>query len=177
MINVSSKMSDMEKSVYETYKDKFPFQVFEFADEIGVNVYSDSELPINVSGMISKAGDTYDIVLNPKHNINRMRFTLAHELSHYFNDKDYLESVGEIQDTSMQATKRWLFRDDGTLSDPKIRGRDIYANQFAAELLMPEDAFIKKWQECYSAEQVARYFEVSNDAVRIRASLLLGEIV
>jgi Zn-dependent peptidase ImmA (M78 family) len=177
MVNVSNNMADLEKAIYEKYRNAFPFPVFEYANEIGITVYADSSMPSMVSGAISQDNGKYEIILNAKHSLNRMRFTLAHELSHYFNDKEYLSSVGEIQDSSKQACKKWLFRDDGTCSDREMRGRDVYANQFAAELLMPEEVFVEKWQECTSVEQVAEYFGVSADAARIRASVLLGEIV
>ena len=66
--------------------------------------------------------------------------------------------------------------DEFSRIDHDMRARDINANQFAAELLMPEKKFIEIWQRKTTPEQVAKFFGVSVDAVKIRASVLLGEI-
>jgi len=57
-----------------------------------------------------------------------------------------------------------------------MRAMDINANQFAAELLMPEKKFIEIWKKETISGQVAKFFGVSVEAVKIRASVLLGEI-
>lgn len=176
MVNVTEKMSEEEKRIYELYRDNFPFPIVEYMNEIGLKVFAD-KLPDHTSGAITKCDDGYAVIVNSLHSPRRMRFTLAHELGHYFNDKDYLDCKGEITDSSKQSSK-WLYRNKyEAASDPQMRIKDIKANQFAAELLMPEEAFIKKWRECSSPEEVADYFSVSVDAARMRANALLGEIV
>ena len=102
---------------------------------------------------------------------------MAHELGHYFNDKDYLENKGEISDSTKQSTRKFLFRQSKPVIDREMVVMDNKANKFAAELLMPEDIFIEKWQEYNNPQQVANFFAVSVQAVNIRASKLLGEIV
>lgn len=178
MIEITNKMNSGEKEIYEKYRESFPFPIVEFANKIGLKVFIDDELPDTLSGAISKEGDIYHIILNGKHSENRMRFTLAHELGHYFNDKDFLDKEGKIEDESRQS-KNWLYRKWGSqpCDDVDMNKRDVMANQFAAEILMPQDVFIKKWKELSTPEEVAKYFKVSPDAVRVRASYLLGEIV
>ena len=106
-----------------------------------------------------------------------MKFTLAHELGHYLNDKDYLDDNGEMKDGSKQSP-RWLHRKEKSFKNDKdMRRRDVKANKFAADLLMPKDVFIEKWQELSTPQKVAEYFGVSLEATHIRASSLLGEIV
>ncbi len=61
-------------------------------------------------------------------------------------------------------------------NDRKMREMDVRANEFAMALLMPEDKFIEVWIHKTTPEQVAKFFNVSVDAVKIRASMLLGEI-
>lgn len=60
--------------------------------------------------------------------------------------------------------------------DDEMRMMDIKANEFAFELLMPEDKFIEIWNKKTTPEEVAKFFGVTVDAVKIRAYSLLGEI-
>lgn len=175
MTDIMRNMSESEKVIYEKHRRNFPFPVVQFANDIGVKVFAE-DLPASVSGAITKKDSEYHILVNSNHHENRMRFTLAHELAHYFNDKDYLDSAGEIKDESKQA-KKWMFRDEQCSSDPDMYARDVKANRFAADLLMPQQEFIHKWKELRTPEDVAEYFKVSPDAVRVRAAVLLGEIV
>lgn len=79
------------------------------------------------------------IVMNSKYSVRdaRYRFTLAHELGHYYLHKSLLERyemrIYESQDT-MQVT--------GGLMDD-YRRMELQANQFAACLLMPKKMFIE----------------------------------
>lgn len=176
MTNLTAKMSESEKSVYEKYRNTFPFPVVQFATEIGVKVFITDKAPDAMCGAISKHEDGYHIVLNGNHSETRMRFTLAHELGHYFNDKQYLTDAGEIKDESKQS-KKWLFRQEDTPRDPAMARMDVLANRLAAELLMPSEVFVQKWEEYRTPEDVAEFFNVSPDAARVRAAVLLGEIV
>ena len=176
MADLTVNMNDNEKAIYAKHRETFPFPVVQFANEIGMKVFS-RDMSDDISGAITKKSDGYHILLNSNHPESRMRFTLAHELAHYFNDKDYLDTLGEIQDGSKQA-KKTLFRTTAAeLCDSDMLRRDVAANKFAADLLMPQEVFIRKWKESSNPEQVAEYFKVSPNAVRVRAAVLLGEIV
>lgn len=175
MTDITTNMSESEKTIYEKYRNTFPFPVVDFANEIGIEVFT-KDMSDFISGAITKEGNQYQILLNSNHSENRMRFTLAHELAHYFNDKDYLESNGEIKDESKHS-KKWLFRSETCKHDSDMYKRDVEANRWAAELLMPQQTFIHKWKNSTNAEEVAEYFMVSSDAVKVRAAVLLGEIV
>lgn len=175
-MNITEKMNEKERLIYARYCNEFPFPIVSFINDIGLKVFISDDLANSVSGAISKHGNEYHIMVNGKHSENRMRFTLAHELAHYFNDKDYLDDIGEIKDESRQS-KKWLFRDENNDGDNNIYARDVCANQFAAEILMPREVFIAKWRDFKTPEEVSKYFKVSIDAVRVRASYLLGEII
>lgn len=175
-MSIVENMTPDEKMTYEKYKDIFPFPLVNFAKDLGIEVYAMDNFPSNKSGAITYEQGKYVILLNDKHSPKRKRFTLAHEIGHFINDKSYLAQNKEIVDTSKQAN-RVLFRPDSPCCDPQMRQMDILANRFAAELLMPEDEFIKKWRELSSPEDVAEYFNVSTDATKIRASQVCGEIV
>ena len=50
------------------------------------------------------------------------------------------------------------------------------ANEFAAELLMPENLVKEKWYECKSVYKMAKYFGVSEIAMSIRAGNVIEDI-
>ncbi len=66
----------------------------------------------------------------------RKRFTLAHELGHYFLHKDKIDGIH--QDTV-------LFRDS---NEDKL-GIEYAANDFASELLLPTETFIQAIKNGY----------------------------
>jgi Zn-dependent peptidase ImmA (M78 family) len=112
----------------------------------------------DISGHLQQKSDgKWLITINALHHPNRRRFTIAHELGHYFlHGKKHSDFVDKI-----------LFR--STDSDPQERE----ANSFAAELLMPLDQF-KGYinQGVTKVEQLAQKFNVSAMAVRVRAKEL-----
>ena len=109
MVMITERMTDNQKDIYEKYKNTFPFKIVEFINELGIKVMA-SDMPNNISGSIAKMGETFTIYINNSHPSTRLRFTLAHELGHFFNDSDYLQSNNQIQDLSKQATPKFLYR-------------------------------------------------------------------
>ncbi len=175
IFDITEKMSFYEKEIYGKYCLEYPFRIVDFLNELKINVFAEDMGP-NESGAIVKDEDNYSIFFNERHPSTRIRFTLAHELGHYLFDKDYLANHKTITDSSKQSDKIWLFRKNCQLDNPEMRKMDIRANQFAAELLMPQDKFIEVWYEKTSPSDVANFFNVSLDATKIRATILLGEI-
>lgn len=83
-----------------------------------------------VSGMLV-VKDTYAIIgINEGHHPNRQRFTIAHELGHFFlhrnNERVFVDG------------KPIFYRDQVSSEGSQIQ--EIEANAFAAELLMPASA-------------------------------------
>ena len=89
-----------------------------------------SYIPLDdsLSGMFFMQRDTPTIVVNSLHHPNRRRFTLGHELAHY---ELHRAAIG----TEVHVDKRFLARD--TNSSTGIDAREVEANRFAAELLVP----------------------------------------
>lgn len=174
MFNIMKKMSEEQKEIYNKYKYEFPFKIVEFINELGI-IVTKAQMPSYISGAIRKEKDVYRIYINDSHASTRLRFTLAHELGHYFCDRDYLNS-NEIIDLSKSERDKTLFRKDIFDESPEMREMDINANRFAAELLMPEDEFMDQWIRETPIQKIAEFFKVSETAVMIRASNLTGEI-
>ena len=95
----------------------------------------------------------------------RKRFSIAHELGHHFL---HLLHDGDFVDTELD-----LFRDieDPDRDTPSKRA-EVQANQFAAALLMPEELIRTEWQQTKNVANLARRFNVSEEAMGIRLSRL-----
>ena len=135
----------------------FPFDVASFAtDKLGIRIKYDN-LDNDISGKLSKEGNNYVITVEKRHPENRQRFTIAHELAHYFLHKDLKE---EFEDTV-------FFR--GADSDTF----EFQANLFAGDILMPKEEFLRQIRNGNSKiENLAQYFGVSTLAIRVRAKQL-----
>ena len=94
------------------------------------------------------------ITINGSHASTRQRFTVAHELGHLM-----LHSLGR------------KFRD--VYSAATNSREELEANQFAAELLMPQ-SFMVNVPRSTDPAVVAQHFGVSHDAARRRISELYG---
>lgn len=126
--------------------------VHQLVDDLGGRVETrDGGESLNVRGV----GD-FTIFLPHFTSEMRDRFTIAHELGHYFLHYRYADIHG-----------------------PKSYARggrnraETEANVFAAALLMPKESFAKKWCEHHGdAWRVAGHFGVSPAAARVRAETL-----
>lgn len=83
------------------------------------------DLPTEISGILKKEGSSWSIFVNKKHSCNRQRYTMAHEFAHYCLHRD---SSQNFEDKS-------FFRREENKATIEYE-----ANQFAAELLMPEES-------------------------------------
>ncbi|WP_092252891.1 ImmA/IrrE family metallo-endopeptidase [Bradyrhizobium sp. Rc3b] len=133
-----------------------PFDVEGLATSVGIQV---EYLPLadDISGFLRRRNGEWLIGVNSLHHRNRQRFTLAHELGHYFLHRD----IGNFED-------RALFR-----RELQYDRRESEANAFASKLLMPETEFrTVVLAQRASLETLARHFGVSPAAAKFRAEAL-----
>lgn len=136
---------------------RFPVPVVQIADSLGISVLADPDYPHDLNGHISLDDSGKQvIVVNERHFPERKRFTIAHEIAHAQFDMDYLR-------------QHRIIDRDGNAADPSYRARERRANDFAANLLMPEKQFIEQWIALGSLDKVSDYFFVSKDAAKYRA--------
>ena len=137
--------------------DTYPVPVGKICSTLGIEA---SYVPISddISGRIYRANDAYFIEANLRHAQTRRRFTVAHELGHYCLHKDFLDYYGMILERSSRSII--------------IRDKEIEADNFAAELLMPVQHFIKKYNELKNVYSLSQYFCVSESAIRTRLKIL-----
>jgi Zn-dependent peptidase ImmA (M78 family) len=136
------------------------------AKRLGMAVNNAKFSDEGVAGMIAKHGDEVMLLINREDPPYRKRFTIAHELGHHFL---HLLADGEFVDGEEN-----LFRQpkgDPNSWTPDQR-REYQANMFAAALLMPEQAVRKAWGAQIALDQMARLFNVSEQAMGIRIDQL-----
>ncbi|CAN7695918.1 ImmA/IrrE family metallo-endopeptidase [Rhizobium sp. LjRoot30] len=107
----------------------------------------------------------FEIYLPSVTSLGRDRFTIAHELGHFFL---HFPMVQELRgaEFGMQAT-RWV--DEGK---PELRRCEWEANWFAAAFMMPEEEFREAFAQHESLARVASLFGVTIAAATVRAQSL-----
>lgn len=134
--------------------------VLDMVNKLGGVVYEQGYIGVNGNSMIIKDDESFDIYVSAMDSEDRQRFTIAHELGHYF--------IHYLQDTS-GTPKTQYYRTSYAQG-----GREEYeANIFAASLLMPEQKFKQHFKlRDGDLSAVARDFGVSIAAAGVRARSL-----
>jgi Zn-dependent peptidase ImmA (M78 family) len=156
------KARDRAKELISRYHITRPaIPIEDITKALGLSVQY-SKLDNEISGMIYINDGVPIIGINVAHHENRQRFTLAHECGHFLLHQEYIFG-------SVHVDKRYpvLLRSD--VSSQGVDPIEIEANQFAAELLVPEEFLIQEIQiTVYDIEDdefilgLARKFKVSS---------------
>lgn len=162
------------REVLEQYPESIQnghVSVEKLLEKVGIKIKKEAFEDQRVSGFIqmkTNAGSPI-IVINDNNTSVRQRFTIAHELGHYF-----LHSAQSVHVDDIDTADMVLYRDE--VASQATHLREIEANQFAAELLMP-DSLISKDIEKLRKENngmsdiivgLAEKYEVSQAAMAIR---------
>jgi Zn-dependent peptidase ImmA (M78 family) len=137
---------------------RLPVDPFYIAKALGISVYG-KPLDPDISGMLIKRShaDDPEMILNLDDHRNRQRFTCAHELGHF----NLRSQRGSFED--------WEYVDHrGTLAGEGTDPDEMYANAFAATLLMPQRAIKKLWDGDGEVAPLAYTFGVSVEAMSNR---------
>ncbi|MBA0192492.1 ImmA/IrrE family metallo-endopeptidase [Pectobacterium carotovorum] len=153
-------MSYAANSLLDRYWDRrLPVDPLKIAEAWGARVEALRESAYNNDGLsglaVIKNGEPR-IYFDSNEYYNRQRFTIAHELGHHV--------LGHTQDGEYH-------RDNVENYSTGIRDyREVEANQFAAELLMPEDAIrqLVTREGVTSTLRLANIFNVSEAAMHWR---------
>ena len=154
--------------------NKVPVNVTSLAKLIGAEIKSDN-LKSSLSGFAFQKDGIKFIGINSNESPERQRFTIAHEIGHLFLHKG--DKVNYEQDGVM------LFRNGHSSDGTDLR--EIEANRFAAELLMPETSLRKRLAKEGAVDLVgekvktskliatlAKEYAVSQQAMSIRLTTL-----
>ncbi|WP_296221747.1 ImmA/IrrE family metallo-endopeptidase [uncultured Enterobacter sp.] len=134
-----------------------PFDLDSFVLKLGIVLHK-TILPNDISGKLEKNRDNiWEITINSLHHPKRQRFTLAHELGHYF----------------LHRNRCSLFTDKTLYRSSNMDTMEYEANNFAGALLMPRDKLTQFIKDNGSdIDKIADYFFVSALAAKIRVELI-----
>lgn len=142
---------------------KVPVDVVKIAKLNGITVY-EGDLEKNVSGAIryNKEKENFEILVNKNDTRERKRFTIAHEIGHFFLHKEILMS-DEIHIDIM-------YRMPNEDEEQKRREKDV--DYFAGALLMNKTLLTKMYNENNTITELAGIFDVSVSAMTVRLDIL-----
>jgi Zn-dependent peptidase ImmA (M78 family) len=151
--------TDAAMLLREAWGDTIPVDPIALARAAGIRVV-DAALDDDTAGALVKApGQDPTILLNENDSPNRKRFTCAHELGHYRR-----RSASDSEYTTVDLR--------GSLAAAGTDVEEIYANEFAACLLMPADAVKNLLAESVGDLEMAIRFGVSREAIEFRIANL-----
>jgi len=138
----------------------FPVDPVAIAREMGVFVFN-ADIPGDVSGLLRKhPGQAAEIYIDVDDPVVRRRFTCAHELGHYVSHADKDETELSFVD----------YR--GDLASQGTNSEEVFANNFAANLLMPRQKVHELHRGGWSRPEMASFFHVSLEAMKHRMTSL-----
>jgi Zn-dependent peptidase ImmA (M78 family) len=139
------------------WKDRdFPVDPVWIAGELGLGVL-ETDLPDEVNAAIIKdKGKDAIIALSSSDSKNRKRFSCAHEIGHYIYHMSRNDDQYQYIDLRSKESSNG--------SEPE----EIFANQFAANLLMPENKVKELYKNNLPTFLIAQYFGVSDEAMNYR---------
>lgn len=152
---VDPKIDDLADSIRKKYGlEFFPVAPEAIADAEGINVFSARFRNPDIAGLITKQGRETSIYIRKGDPTTRRRFTLAHELGHYYLHLLKNKGTNFIDEEHM-------FR----MSDSALDGPEAEANIFAASLLMPEREVRELLEDHIPLREMADFFMVSKAAM------------
>ncbi len=156
---MSKIKSELEKKasniLIENDMLKLPVDLIKIADNYNIDVYY-KELPNGISGAIKYdiKDEKFKILLAKNEPKKRTRFTLAHELAHYFLAQEELKNTYEIHfDT--------LYRKATDNSEGEV-------DYLAGALLMNKELLERAYKAIPSISALAEMFDVSDSAMTVR---------
>ena len=159
------------------YTGNFNVPVFLIAKQLGIGVYK-TRFNKNISGRIYAGGTTKDlygndavILISSGDEIGHQRFVVAHEIAHYL--LDYLP------DKKYKDGK--LFTEDYGMGTHSLE-KELRADRFAAELLMPKKLFIEQYNKIinetndrmFTIYYLSKYFKTKISSIEKRIKEVLA---
>ena len=145
---------------------ELPIDPLRIAEKMGLQVKPVTAKSNVAGGLLKKENSPPIIFFNEDDAVSRRRFTIAHELGHYYrhfteqHEFEYMDYRDQMSSTG---------------SDPE----EIFANQFAANLLMPENHVKTQFNALEGSVSpkvkslhLANTFAVSVDAMSIRLNTI-----
>ncbi len=138
---------------------KIPADIIVIAQNNNIDVYKMKMPDEKIMGLIKYDKDTsaFVIAINKELNTNQQRFTLAHELGHFFLDKEQLMSEEIHIDV--------MFRITNEKDEKEVE-------YFAGALLMNKTLLEKTYETVRDIKELSKLFEVSEADMTYRLNIL-----
>lgn len=135
---------------------KIPVDVIKIANSNDISVY-EGELDKKVSGAIryDKSNNKFEILVNKNDEKVRQRFTIAHELGHYFLHKEYFKNKEMHIDVMY-----------------KIKDNEEQEVDYFAGALLVNKTILEKLYGKNTIAELAELFDVSVSAMTVRLDIL-----
>lgn len=136
---------------------KIPVDVISIAKSNDIKVF-EASLDKKISGAIryNKATDKFEILINKDDARVRQRFTIAHEIGHFFLHKEMLKDDEIHVDVLYRMTNE----------------QEKEVDYFAGALLMNKTLLEKAYKDGNSITELAELFDVSVSAMTVRLDIL-----
>lgn len=153
-------------------KTSIPIDVRALTRELGLELV---EQPLGeISGLLMTGNGRSLVAVNSEHHENRKRFSIGHELGHFYLGHQFEAGAHVHVDRGNFISAR------GPRAAAGIDPKEIEANQFSAALLMPASAVRAEVQKRTvgaplfdeQVRELAEMFVVSEQAMTIRLSTL-----
>ncbi len=146
---------DADRILASVWGGWIPVDPVRIARGLGIRVV-DAPLDNSVSGaLVKEQGQDATILLNAGDSPNRKRFTCAHEIGHFVRRREQPDEYEYVD-----------YRAD--LASTGSDAEEVYANQFAASLLMPESEVRAAHRAGLDDLDMAIRFGVSREAMQYR---------
>jgi len=146
---------DAAKLLKAAWGNATPVDPVAIARTAGLRVL-EAELDEKTLGaLVKNPGEDPVILLNQSDSDNRRRFTCAHELGHFVRRSEEEDEYATVDLRN-------------PLSAVGLDPDEIYANEFAASLLMPEDDVRSFAEKGMDDLEMAIHFKVSREAMQHR---------
>lgn len=135
-----------------------PVDPAQIAHRLGLDVYETSLDPDVFALLVKEPGQDPVVALNASDSPNRKRFSCAHEIGHFVRRSDTFSGLDEYAYLDKRSP----------LSGAGVDAEEVYANSFAASLLMPEAVVRHLYAPGQKAFELALRFDVSQEAMQYR---------
>lgn len=140
------------------------------AEDIGITAYA-ADLPAWQAGEMELVGGKWRAIHNVNHSFTRQRFTIAHQIGHFFYHRDLMSRRDGVQGVVDDRSYRQI--EAHRLTNPAVLpSHDSQANQFAVQLIMPQDTIKRMLAEGDNVFQIAARTGVAVQAMAIRLRTL-----
>jgi Zn-dependent peptidase ImmA (M78 family) len=132
------------------------------ANDRGIKVFNAKFGEEAIHGLLARRTGVGSIYVEADDHPVRKRFTVAHELGHFFlhlegKDGEFVDNADNFR-TAADPDAEWT---------PERR-REWEANVFASAVLMPAELVRRKWPAIRDVEGMAHWFQVSYQAMAYR---------